>query len=485
MTGPTTGPSDGPAKSPTPAPADSPARGPVTGTAVGAPGGSGGFARNRVLPPGFRARVLRAPRSARARVILIAVVFAVLQLANVTNRDTPDTKNYLTYALNLSGHSKQQAAALTIDYVCAGKASVARRNQAVDVVRFHRASPTRRVLAECRREQWRGVSARLAAGRTTGHAVPFMPPRFMRIFEARPGYPVLLVPFVTVLGVTWGLWASAVTVTVAGGVLVFLLLRTLRTSTGAALTGQALYYVLPCGTTAMRPMTEGLMMAVTLAALWGCALVLEGRARAGTWLAGGSLAVLFTVKHSQALFLGLCLGASCVVLLARRRRWDGPLRTLGVVAGCGVLATVLLAKALHYPSQSESVQDLLTGHYARPDRVRPWPEFLHLEAAFWIEWTRRQLWEPLFLAAVVAAGWGALRRHRAFGVFLLAAAGTGVLNQAAHPDINVWGDRLIVLLWLLPAVGLPLLLDAVVRPGARVPGGLVPGPSRRESEVAR
>jgi hypothetical protein len=131
------------------------------------------------------------------------------------------------------------------------------------------------------------------------------------------------------------------------------------------------------------------------------------------------------------------------------------------------------------------VQDLLTGHYARPDRVRPWPEFLHLEAAFWIEWTRRQLWEPLFLAAVVAAGWGALRRHRAFGVFLLAAAGTGVLNQAAHPDINVWGDRLIVLLWLLPAVGLPLLLDAVVRPGARVPGGLVPGPSRRESEVAR
>jgi hypothetical protein len=312
-----------------------------------------------------------------------------------------------------------------------------------------------------------------------------MPPRFMRIFEARPGYPVLLVPFVTVLGVTWGLWASAVTVTVAGGVLVFLLLRTLRTSTGAALTGQALYYVLPCGTTAMRPMTEGLMMAVTLAALWGCALVLEGRARAGTWLAGGSLAVLFTVKHSQALFLGLCLGASCVVLLARRRRWDGPLRTLGVVAGCGVLATVLLAKALHYPSQSQSVQDLLTGHYARPDRVRPWPEFLHLEAAFWIEWTRRQLWEPLFLAAVVAAGWGALRRHRAFGVFLVAAAGTGVLNQAAHPDINVWGDRLIVLLWLLPAVGLPLLLDAVVRPGARVPGNLVPGPSRRESEVAR
>ncbi|MFJ7963285.1 hypothetical protein [Streptomyces sp. NPDC096324] len=460
---------------------DGPATDTATDTATGVPGGRGA-APGAARPRRFRARV---PRSARGRVILIAVVFAVLQLANVTNRDTPDTKNYLTYALDLSGYGKQEAAALTIDYVCAGKASVARRNQAVDVVRFHRASPTRRVVAECRREQWRGLSARLAAEPTTGHTVPFMPPRFMRIFEARPGYPVLLVPFVTLLGVTWGLWASAVVVTVAGGVLLFLLLRTLGTSTGAALTGQALYYVLPCGTTAMRPMTEGLMMAVTLAALWGCALVLEDRARAGTWLVGGCLAVLFTVKHSQALFLGLCLGASCAVLLARRRRWDGPLRTLGAVAGCGVLATLLLAKVLHYPSQSESVQDLLTGHYARPDRVHPWPEFLHLEAAFWIEWTRRQLWEPLFLAAVVAAGWGALRRHRAFAVFLLAAAGTGVLNQAAHPDINVWGDRLIVLLWLLPAVGLPLLLDTVTRPGTRLPGGLVPGHRRRESEVAR
>lgn len=451
-------------------------KGPVNGTTSGSVS---------ARPRRVRARALRAPRSARARVILIAVVFAVLQLANLTSRDTPDTKNYLSYALSLRGESKQEAAALTIDYVCAGKASVARRNQAVDVVRFHRASPTRRVVAQCRRDEWRGVSARLAAGQTAGHTVPFMSARFMRIFEARPGYPVLLVPFVTVLGVKWGLWASGVAVTVAGGVLVFLLLRTLRVSTGAALTGQALFYVLPCGTTAMRPMTEGLMMAVTLAALWGCALLLEGRARAGTWLAGGSLAVLFTVKHSQALFLGLCLTAACAVLLARRRRWDGPLRTLGVVAGCGVLATVLLARALHYPSESESVQDLLTGHYARPDRARPWPEFLHLEVAFWVEWARRQFWEPLFLTAVVAAGWGALRRHPAFAVFLLAAAGTGVLNQAAHPDINVWGDRLIVLLWLLPAVGLPLLLDAVVRPGARALGGTVPGPSRGDTEVAR
>ncbi|MFF4348984.1 hypothetical protein [Streptomyces sp. NPDC001530] len=427
----------------------------------------------------------RSPRSPWSWVIVLSAVFAVLQLANVTGRDTPDTKNYLSYALSLRGESKHDAAALTIDYACAGKASIARRNQSVHVVRFHAPSPTGRVMEECRRDQWRGVSKRLAAGETAGHTVPFMPPRFMRIFEVRPGYPALLVPFITAFGVTWGLWASSVVITVTGGVLAFLVLRTLRASTGVALTGQALFYVLPCGTTAMRPMTEGLLLTLTLAALWGCALVLEGRARAGTWLVVGSLAALFTVKHSQALFLGLCLAGACAVTGVRRRQWEGPLRVLAAVAGGGAVATVLLAKALHYPSESESLQDLLTAHFSRPDRTRLWPEFLHLEFNFWVEWLRRQLWEPLFLTALVAAAWGALRRRPAFAGFLLAAALTGVLNQAGHPDINIWGDRLIVLAWLLPVVGLPLLLEEAVRPRVRASGAMVPGPLRRDTEVAR
>ncbi|MFD4544893.1 hypothetical protein [Streptomyces sp. NPDC058466] len=426
----------------------------------------------------------RSPRSARSWVIVLAAVFAVLQLANVNGRDTPDTKNYLSYALSLGGASKQEAAARTIEYACAGKASLARRNQSVNVAHFHGPSPTRRVMEECRRNESRGESRRLRAGETAGHTVPFMPPRFMRIFEVRPGYPALLLPFITVLGVKWGIWTSSVLITVAGGVLAFLVLRTLRAPTGTALTGQALFYVLPCGTTAMRPMTEGLLLTLTLAALWGCALVLEGRAaRAGIWLAGGSLAALFTVKHSQALFLGLCLAGACAVIGVRRKRLTGPLRTLAVVAGSGAAATVLLARLLHYPSESESLQDLLTGHFSRPDRIHPWPEFLHLELGFWVEWLRRQFWEPLFLTAVVAAAWGALRRRPAFGGFLLAAAFTGVLNQAGHPDINIWGNRLIVLLWLLPVLGLPLLLEEAVRPRELTSGGTVPGPARRDTDI--
>ncbi|MFI9546319.1 hypothetical protein ACIHAR_20745 [Streptomyces sp. NPDC052016] len=404
----------------------------------------------------------------RVWVLVPAVVFALLQLANVTGRDTPDSKNYLSYALSLRGDSKREAAAATIDHVCAGQASVAARRQSVHVIRFHRADPTEQVLAECRARLWRNVEARLAAGQTGGHTVPFMPERFMRIFEARPGYPVLLVPFVSVFGVTWGLWAAGVAVTAAGGVLAFLVLRTLRAATPVCLTGQVLYYVLPCGTTAMRPMTEGLLLALTLTAVWGCALALDGRVRAGVWLVGGALAALFTVKHSQALFLGLCLAGAGASLAVRRRRRGRPVGrgvvAVAVAGGCGVLGTVLLARLLHYPSESESLQDLLTHHFARPDRTRPWSEFWQLQGNFWVEWLRRQAWEPLFVAALAAGACGAVRgRCRAFAPFLLAAAATGLLTQAGHPDIDIWGGRLIVLAWLLPVLGLPLLLESAVR----------------------
>jgi hypothetical protein len=233
-------------------------------------------------------------------------------------------------------------------------------------------------------------------------------------------------------------------------------------------------------------MTEGLLMALTLAAVWGCALVLRaggtrmvhepggpergGGARVGYALVGGSLALLFTVKHSQALFLGVCLAAAgAAVALWRRRRGRAPGRDVLTLAAMGLgaaLLTTVLARLLHYPSESESLQDLLTGHFARPDRADPWPEFLQLQGNFWLEWTRRQLLEPLFVAALLAGGWGALRRP-AFGAFLVAAAFTGILTQAGHPDINIWGERLIVLAWLLPVVGLPLLLEPAGR--GRVP----------------
>ncbi|MEU9456326.1 hypothetical protein [Streptomyces sp. NPDC048277] len=413
----------------------------------------------------------------RTWVLVLAAVFAVLQLADVTGRDTPDSKNYVSYALTLGGAGKQEAAAETVDWACAGKASTAERDQSVNVLRFHAPSPAGKVFAECRASELRRVDRRLAAGQTDGHIVPFVAPRLRAIFEVRPGYPVFLLPFITVFGVTWGVWLASVLVAGVGGALVFLVLRTVSVPVPLALTGQALYYVLPVGTTAMRPMTEGLMLALTLAALWGCALALTRRARVGICLVAGALLALFTVKHSQALFLGGCLAvAGAAVTLWRRRNGGTPGRGVAAiaVAGCvAVVGTLLLVRLLHYPSEAESMQDLLTNHYTHPDRAHPWPEFLHLESAFWVEWLRRQSMAPLFLSALAAGVWGA-RRRPAFGVFLLAAAGTGILTQAAHPDINIWGDRLFVLAWLLPVVGVPLLLEPLVHRVVPVPAQASP-----------
>ncbi|MGW8747052.1 hypothetical protein [Streptomyces sp. NPDC055794] len=419
----------------------------------------------------------------RLWVLVLAAVFAALQLANVTGRDTPDTKNYLAYTLSLSGEGKRGVATATIDYVCASRAERARRDQGVHVVRFHRPDPTDQVAAECREQEWGVVAPQLAAGRTGGHTLPYMPDRFMRIFEVRPGYPLFLVPFVAVFGVTWGLWAAGVVIACAGGVLAFLILRALSVPVPLALGGQALYYALPCGTTAMRPMTEGLLMALTLAAVWGCALMLRaGRTWAGLALVAGSLAALFTVKHSQSLFLGVCLAAAGALIALRRRRGGRSSRdvlALAAVGLAGAVGTLVLARLLHYPSVSDSVQDLLTDHFARPDRERPWPEFWQLQGNFWVEWLRRQAWQPLFVAALAAGAWGALRRGGAVGGFLVAAACTGILTQAGHPDINIWGERLIVLAWLLPVVGIPLLLEPVVR------GGRVPLPAQGPTEPVR
>ncbi|MYS44499.1 hypothetical protein GTY23_25365, partial [Streptomyces sp. SID5998] len=88
----------------------------------------------------------------------------------------------------------------------------------------------------------------------------------------------------------------------------------------------------------------------------------------------------------------------------------GAVLGLAAVGCCAVLGTLLLARALRYPTEADSVQDLLTDHYALPDRAHPWPELLRLEGHFWREWLRRQLWQPLFAALLAAGAWGVLRR---------------------------------------------------------------------------
>ncbi|WP_030583435.1 glycosyltransferase family 39 protein [Streptomyces anulatus] len=397
--------------------------------------------------------------------LLIAVAFAGLQLTAITGRASPDTKNYLSYALSLSGESRQDAGRLAIGYSCASGQQAP----------LHSIPWTSRKAAgeseeQCVRRLNDSVAYWTRHGNTSGMTAPFANQRFMAIFEARPGYPLFLVPFLAAFGPTWGLWLAGLAAALAGSVCVLLTLRIAGASRRAGLAGQALYLALPTGTVAMNPLSDGLCLALGTAVVLGCTLLLRDRPRAGAALVAGGLALMFLVRYSQALLLAAALAGVLLLRsgwLRRKRRQPTPvLRAAGL---CGVLAALIYAGAhlLSWPMGEDSAQDLLTHHYQRPDRPDPWPEFFVQERVFWTAWLRRQATYPVLPVLLGLSAWALLRRRSVVLPVALAAGAAGLLNQAGHPNLDqLLGHRLIVFVWLLPALAIPLLLDRPAGPAS-------------------
>ncbi|MEU4028436.1 hypothetical protein [Streptomyces anulatus] len=411
--------------------------------------------------------------------LLIAVVFAGLQLTAVTGRASPDTKNYLSYALSLSGESRQEAGRRAIAYSCASG-----QHASLSPVPWTNRKAVGESEEQCVRRLNDSVAYWTRHGNTEGMTAPFANQRFMAIFEARPGYPLFLVPFVTVLGTTWGLWLAGLVLALAGSVCVLLTLRAAGVSRRAGLAGQALFLALPTGTVAMNPLSDGLSLALGTVVLLGCVLLLRDRPRTdvesgtstgvtaragaagprtGAVLVAGGLALMFLVRYSQALLLAVALAAVFLAWSGRlrlKRRPPGPvLRAAGL---CGALAAGSYAGAhlLGWPMGQDSAQDLLTHHYQRPDLPNPWPEFFVQEGVFWSAWLRRQAVQPILPVLLALSAWALLRRRSVVLPIALAAGAAGLLNQAGHPNLGqLYGYRLIVFLWLLPALAIPLLLD--------------------------
>ncbi|WP_426499979.1 hypothetical protein [Streptomyces sp. D54] len=400
----------------------------------------------------------RTRRLGLVGMLLIAVAFAGLQLTAVTGRASPDTKNYLSYALSLSGEDRQEAGRLAIGYSCASG-----QRAPLDFIPWTSRKAAGESEEQCVRRLNDSVAYWSGHGNTSGMTAPFANQRFMAIFEARPGYPLFLVPFVTAFGPTWGLWLAGLVVALAGSVCVLLTLRVAGASWRAGLAGQALYLALPTGTVAMNPLSDGLSLALGTAVVLGCVLLLRDRPRAGAALVAGGLALMFLVRYSQALLLAAALAG---VFLA----WSGWLRlkrggsapVLRAAGLCGALAAIVYTGAhlLSWPMGQDSAQDLLTHHYQRPDLPDPWPEFFVQERIFWTAWLRRQATYPVLPVLLALSAWALLKRRSVVLPIALAAGAAGLLNQAGHPNLDqLLGYRLIVFVWLLPALAIPLLLD--------------------------
>ncbi|MEU0354473.1 hypothetical protein [Streptomyces cyaneofuscatus] len=390
--------------------------------------------------------------------LLIAVAFAGLQLTAVTGRASPDTKNYLSYALSLSGESRAEAGRRAIDHSCASQ-----QHGPLDSIPW----TSRKVAGESEEQCVRRLNDSVAHwsrnGNTSGMTAPYANHRFMAIFESRPGYPLFLVPFITVFGAMWGLWLAGLAVALAGSVCVLLTLRCAGASRRAGLAAQALYLALPTGTVAMNPLSDGLSLALGTAVVLGCTLLCLDRPRTGAALVVGGLALMFPVRYSQALLLAAALAAGFALRWAWLRRRRRPSRRMGQAAVlCGALAVAVYAGAhlLSWPTGQDSAQDLLTDHYRRPDLPNPWPEFLVQERIFWTAWLHRQATYPVLPVLLALSVWALLRRRSAVLPIAVAAASAGILNQAGHPNLDqLLGHRLIVFVWLLPVLAVPLLLD--------------------------
>ncbi|MEI7031918.1 hypothetical protein [Streptomyces pratensis] len=402
--------------------------------------------------------------------LLIALAFTGLQLTAVTGRASPDTKNYLSYALTLSGESRHEAGLRAVAYSCDSA-----QHAPLDTVPWTSRKAAGESEAACVRRLTASMAYWSSQGNSSGMTAPFARHRFMAIFEARPGYPLFLVPFLALFGTVWGLWLAGLAVALAGSVCVLLTLRCAGASRRAGLAGQALYLALPTGTVAMNPLSDGLSLALGTAVVLGCTLLLRGRPRTGTVLVAGATALMFLVRYSQALLLVAALAAALAPRWVLLRRCGAPASPEGRAAVlCAALAVAVYTGAhlLSWPMGQDSAQDLLTHHYERPDLPDPWPAFLAQEGVFWTAWLRRQVVYPVLPVLLALSAWALSGRRTPLLPLALAAAAAGLLNQAGHPNLaQLLGHRLIVFVWLLPVLTIPLLLDRPARSAGRTPAG--------------
>jgi hypothetical protein len=431
-----------------------------------------------ILRPSRRAlqRTLSWLRGGFVWALLIAAAFAGLELTAVTGRASPDSKNYISYALTLSGESRERATARAIQYTCAS-----------DQEWTGGAGPTE-TWDQCVRRLTGAADYWAKHSNAAGMTGPFASSRFMAIFEARPGYPSALALFLSAFGLVWGIWLLGLTVAVAGSLGVLATLRALNLSWPAALSGQVLYLALPTGTIAMLPLSDGLTMACGTLVVLGCVLASKGRRRLGALLIAGGLTVAFLVRYSQAVLLAAVLATFFLALTVVRLRQDRPWRAhAALVALCGGLAAVfaVVVRLLGWPTWQEGAQYLLTDHYRLPDVHDLLPEFFALEQTFLAAWVQRQLTYPVLPAMLALSVWVLLRRPSIFGLIAAATSVSGFLHQASHPNLEqIQGYRLIVFIWFLPVLALPLLVEGM-HTRHRMGWAMRPTGARAQSKASR
>lgn len=369
-------------------------------------------------------------RSQRIQLVAAAVIglIGVLMLwagpVQGVGRVETDTVHYTQRAYQLAGDDDATATAKAVRFVCDDEVDY------IDVPRD-------------------------ACERDIGGVLGF-PPQYQAIFKARPGFPALMSLFIRMFG-DQGIYLSVLFLQILTGVLLVLAARALGLPGLWPLAVEAAYFLLPSGVVGTRVLSEAASAPGLVALLYAAALMVrDRRPRLAAGVAVAAFAWLFAVRAADAVLAAVFLllaAAGAYAVRKARRPWAG---RLAVISGASLAVMVAISALLAWPTVNQGVTDVMTDHFTQPVTDDMYVRFLHFEFRFW------RAFLPLISGGaylVVLAGlglWGVVRWMRGWAAAtFLAVAAVGVASLTLHP-----GDwtRMLAPMWIVVAVGLPLLL---------------------------
>ena len=405
--------------------------------------------------------------------MLVAALFTLIQAVDYRqNVPSNDTYQYAKVTLRILGDSQEQAVHDAVVMYCQDSGNAAATAATLNSAAGSTGSGTDY------------TSAYQACLHTYRDGLTPSSPRYIAIFTSRPGYPLLSAPFAALFGLRFGMWIAAMLCTLAASFMVIALLRLAGCSDLLSLGGQVLFLAAPTGYWGSRMLTDGPSLATSLLALLGAVLLAKGRIRVGLWVLVAGFATGFVVRYSSEQLVALALAVAALICLkcVPSSRGRG-MKLLAIVSGAGFVVSELASTVLGWPGLSVSLQDTFTKHFIRPDVSDPLGRLVRLDLSFWAYFPVYESTALLLAVGLIAIGVALLRRDAVFGVLSIAIAATGLGAVIAHP-IESQADRLMSPVWVLLALGLPLLFTARRKESDESPLGDGGGKPEQEQESA-
>ncbi|MBR7832443.1 hypothetical protein KDL01_04195 [Actinospica durhamensis] len=371
--------------------------------------------------------------------LLITLLVGLLVALDPQRQQTTwnDTYRYVATIERILGHDAAEARSIALHWYCADEA---------------RTSGGATHAATC------------VAGWTRIGGLAPNTARYNAIFDARPGYPLLVAPFAAVLGLNAGLAVVAWLVTIAAGWLCLLLARLAGLGVAGSLGSMVALYCLPTFFWLQQDLTEGVTLACTLVLLVGSVLVLRGRVVAGLVVSTLAYAAGLLIRYSTFSLQAVCL-AGCLFVLAllgpEELRTRRTIRLAGYHAGAFVILTVI-PMLLGWPGFRESLTDTFSDHFTHAVPGDLYGHWLSLIGRYIASLGRLYGGDPILPLLVVAGLVLLWRGERLLAALVSAAALTGIGSALAHP-LASQGSRLYVQVFLLAVFGLGLGVDLAHR----------------------